>query len=529
MSYTTLTFLFFLLATGILYFALPKKLQWPVLLAASLGFFALWCGKLIWMPAVAAFVIYAAALYIQRTDRNFRELLKGAEPSEKKSLKKKRDRRKKAAAAGAVIMLLAGLVAAKYMGFFGDVVNSLAAFFGKGHPIPVFHILMPLGISYYTLMAISYVADVYRGTVKAEKNPFMLMLFLCYFPHIVEGPFDRYEPLCRQFREPHYLDYEKIRDGGIRFVWGLFKKFVIADRAALIAAPVFAEPDSFGGTALLAGGIFFTLQIYADFSGCMDMVRGVSHMLGIEIAENFRRPFFAVSIEDFWRRWHITLGHWLRDYVFYSVSLSKHFRKVSEKTAKYISSQRVKELLPAAYALFFVWLCNGLWHGAGWKYIFYGLYYYILMMAGRAAAPAFDAAAAALKVDREGRGFHIFRVFRTCLIVCFGMIIFRSETLSKAWDMTAGIAAGLFSAPFPEGTDMFTGFGAEDMVVLLAASAILLTVSVMEERGREPLKLLTGRPVFIRWPLYMCLLFSVIILGVYGGNHTSMAFIYAEF
>ncbi len=519
MNYTTLTFLFFLLITGAAYYALPKKLQWPVLFTASAGFFVLWCGRLVWMPAAAAFAAYGAALYMDRLEASFGKNAESADREKRKALKKRKNRKKKIVTVLSVSLVIAMLAGTKYCGFLGEAVNALAEVFGAGSPAPVLSITAPLGISYYSLMAVSYIADVYRGTVKAEKNPLMVMLFLIYFPHIVEGPFDRYGDLAGRFREPHRLDYGNIRDGGISFVWGLFKKFVIADRAALFVNPVFTDPAAFGGTALAAAMILFTIQIYAEFSGCMDMVRGVSRMFGISVAKNFRQPFFAVSIEDFWRRWHITLGQWLRDYVFYPVSLSGAARRLSRLNIA---------ILPATYSLFFVWLCNGIWHGAGVKYIFYGLYYYILMMAGRMARPALDRALSYLGIDRESRGSHLFSMFRTWVIVCFGMLIFRADSLLSAWDMFAGMWTRLLYRPFPEG-DVFSGAGPEDAVVLLMSCLLLLAVSIWEERGNSALETLRNRVITVRWPVYMALIFSVIILGVYGGDNSNMALIYAEF
>ncbi len=529
MSYATITFLLFLLGTGIVYFAVPKKLQWAVLLAASLGFYVLSCGEKILLLIAATAVIYGAGLIIGSLDSSFALRKSELEKADRKALKRKTERRKKTVVFISVLLTLAMLLATKYFNFFGDIINSIGGILGQDSIIPTLKILMPLGISYYTLMAISYVTDVYRGTAKAEKNPMRLLLFLCYFPHIVEGPFDRYESLSKQFGKPHYFDYDRIKNGGIRFVWGLFKKLVIADRAGLIVNTVFADAAAYSGSVQFLAVILYTLQIYAEFSGCMDMVCGVSRMFDISIAENFRRPFFSASISEFWRRWHITLGAWLKDYVFYPVSLSGHFKKINGIIRKHIKSRHMLLLLPSAYSLFFVWFCNGLWHGASGKYIFYGLYYYILMMLGQLLKPVTAGIIKAVGIPTDAKWYRVFEIIRTCVIVCFGMLIFRAESLAKAWQMFTAIFTrfGIFNLSGSE--LLFKGISYWDYLILAAGFATLLITSLMEERGYDLLESLSRKSLPLRWTIYLILLFSVIIFGAYGGNFTNTTFIYGEF
>lgn len=529
MNYPTITFLVFTMFTGIVYFIVPKKLQWTVLLAASAAFFTLACGSRIIFLLAACAIIYIAALMLQHFDDSFAAVKKNIEKSKRKALKKKVRRRKKAVLTIAVICVLSMLLGIKYFNFFGSLINDITGLFGQHQTIPFMKMLMPLGISYYTLMGIGYMTDVFRGTVKAEKNPFMLLLYLCYFPHITEGPFDNYKKLCSQFREPHYINYEMIKNGGIRFTWGLFKKFVIADRAGLIVNTIFADHGSFGGSALAFAVILYTIQLYAEFSGCMDMVCGVSNMFGIRISENFKRPFFSVSITDFWQRWHITLGQWLKNYVFYPVSLSEHFKRINESVRKKGWNEHITVFLPGAYALFFVWFINGMWHGASWKFIFYGLYYYILMMGGRIAAPLSDRVITSLNINRSSRPYHIFSILRTCIAVCFGMLIFRTESLTKAWDIFTSILTKQKISELFDGSILNGSTHLRDIVILAAAVFLLLAVSFVQEKGISIKAMLGKQKLPVRWLLYLCLLFSVIILGAYGGAYDNMSLIYGEF
>ena len=529
MSYTSITFICFLLVTGIAYFLVSKRIQWGVLLAASLGFYVLSCGARVLLLVAACGILYGAGLLIGRLADGFAEKKKGLDKESRKALKKVVTRQKKYVVFGAVLLTLLMLLGTKYFNFFGSIGNGITGLLGMGAPIPVLKILMPLGISYYTLMGISYVVDVYRGTANPEKNPLMLLLYLCYFPHIIEGPFDRYTRLTTQFRTPHPFDYDRMTNGGIRLIWGLFKKFVIADRAGLIVNTIFADTASYGGSVQLAAVLLYTFQIYAEFSGCMDMVCGISQMFGVDMAENFKRPFFAVSINDFWRRWHITLGEWLKDYIFYPVSLSGHFQKINERLRRHIKSEHLTTLLPSAYALFFVWFANGMWHGASGKYIFYGLYYYALMMLGQALRPLSAKAMARLHIMRESRGYHLFEVLRTGLIVCFGMLIFRADTLQQAGSMFASIFTKFGAFQLFDGTLLVSGIGVSDYVILALAFCLVLTISLLQERGVQIRQRLAAQMLPVRWMVYFGLLFAFIIFGAYGGNFTNTAFIYGEF
>lgn len=529
MNYATVIFLISLLATVCIYFIIPKKLQWYVLLAASLMFYVLSCGMRVIFLLLAAAVLYASSLIMERLDAGFAARKKVLDRDERKALKKKTQRRKKAAVFASVLLTLLMLIGTKYLNFLGGIVNDICNLTGYGTPVPALKILMPLGISYYTLMGISFITDRYRGTIDHYKNPLMLLLYLCYFPHIVEGPFDRCDTLCRQFREPHYFDYDNIKNGGIRFVWGIFKKVVIADRAGLIVNTIFADTSAYSGSVQLFAVILYTLQIYAEFSGCMDMVCGASQMFGIRIAENFRRPFFSSSINEFWRRWHITLGAWLKDYVFYPVSLSGHFKKLNSMLRKHISSKHMLTLLPNAYALFFVWFCNGLWHGASVKYIVYGLYYYFLMMLGLLLKPVTARILAALHIPGKSRGYHAFEVIRTCVIVCFGMMIFRSETLGQAWEIFSDIFTDFGVSELFRGALLFEGISGWDHLILVVASLILLAVSILQEKNIPLRDTLQRQMLPVRWTVYLVLLFSIIIFGAYGGDFTNTTFIYGEF
>lgn len=230
--------------------------------------------------------------------------------------------------------------------------------------------------------------DVYRGKYKADHCLARVALYLSFFPTIVEGPIARYDQVAHQLYEGHSFHYENLTHGAQLIVWGMFKKIVIADRANMLVNHVFDDYIQFSGLSVVIAIVFYTIQLYTEFSGCMDIVRGSAQIFSIHLPENFKQPFFSKSINEFWTRWHMTLGAWLRDYVFYSVSLSNPFKKFNHYVREHCGEYFTK-LLPATTALLFVWLCNGLWHGASIKYVMYGMYYYIIMVIGMFMEPIF--------------------------------------------------------------------------------------------------------------------------------------------
>ncbi|MCM1115784.1 MAG: MBOAT family protein, partial [Clostridium sp.] len=292
MSLTSFAFIGFLLICGVIYYLVPKRAQWIVLLLASLVFYVLSSSVLIVFLLLSTLLIYFGALKIQSFNDDFKAKKAELDKSERKLLKAKTKKNKKIVLTVIVILNIVILAVLKYCNFFGEILNGAGALFGSSGIVPVFDLILPLGISYYTLMSISYIVDVYRGSAKAEKNPFRLLLFVSYFPHIMEGPFDRYSDLDKQFREPHYFHYDTIRSGAVLLLYGMFKKVVIADRAGLIASGIFDNAAGIAensvmpsGTSIAFAVLMYTLQLYCDFSGCIEIVSGASEMFGIKIAK----------------------------------------------------------------------------------------------------------------------------------------------------------------------------------------------------------------------------------------------------
>lgn len=508
----------------LLYYILPKKARWGVLLASSLIFYILSSGIFTFIMLGTSVTIYVAGLLMQKINDNFKKQksIEGITKEEKKLLKKKATNRKKLVVLAIVIINFGLLLTLKYGNFFLGMVNNIF-----GTAIPPLSLILPLGISFYTLQAVSYVIDVYRGTCKADKNFGRVLLFVCFFPQIIEGPIGRYDKLAGQLYEGHSFDYDKFMKGLQLMLWGLIKIMVIADRAGIFVGNVFEKIYDADGSIILLGVLLYTIQLYADFSGCMDLVKGMGQLFGIEMADNFRRPFFSTSVNEFWRRWHITLGAWLRDYIFYPISLSKFFANLSAKAKKNFGDFLAK-FLPSAFALFFVWFINGLWHGAEVKYIVYGLYYYVVMMLGLLFEPLFVKITNALHISRKSKPYFVFQVIRTFLLVNLGMLIFRANTLFDAWYALCAIFSKFNGDIFATSVLSYK-LHIYDFVVIAIGAVALFIVGVLQERGHHLRDEIAKKNIVIRWIIYFVALFILIIVGAYGEGYRVADFLYAQF
>lgn len=523
-SYTS--FAFFILYFGItflLYTIAPCKAKWCVLLVGSYVFYFVSSKGHILPLIIATIAVWAIGLWLQRLNDIQKVKRKEAPKEERKSIKALYTKYRQWVLALGVAITFGILLVCKYSNFFIDTTNSIL-----GLNINNVSIIQPLGISFYTLQAISYLTDIHHGKFEAEKNPLRVSLFLSFMLTIVEGPVARYDQLGRQFKELKAFDPQAFVSGAIRICWGLIKKVVIADRTAELVNAVFDNHENYSGLAVVIGILFYTLQLYCEFSGVMDVVCGLGEAMGIKMPENFNRPFFARSINEFWQRWHITLGAWLRDYIFYPISLSKPFMSLSKSARKKFDAY-YSNLIPTAVALFFVWFGNGFWHGAGWKYITYGLYYYALMMLGLFLEPMFRRLCSALKINRESKGFHFFQMARTFVIVNFGMLIFRADDLKTAWEMLKSIFTDFSFSILRVGAKNGFGLDVKDYIVIVVGVLLVLIVSILGEKGINVRERILALPFIVKFILFMVMIYSVIIFGAYGEGYGVVDLIYANF
>ncbi len=535
MALNSLTFLWFLAIVLIFYYSIPKKFQWAVLLVASYGFYIAGGGwNVFYVLATTAFTYCAGLLMQNIRDKFQQELLHLGESVTKED---KREMKKAVSAKIHLIQVLTVLVNLgvlaymKYLNFFIGNLNDIFALFRWDSSIPLVNVIIPLGLSYYTFNSIGYLVDVGRGKLDAERHIGKFALFVSFFPSIVQGPLFRYGDVGKQLGSPHDFDYKNLKYGAELILWGFFKKMVIADRMAIIAGNIF-NPDftAYNGGHIFFGVLAYSFQIYCDFSGGVDITRGAAQMMGIDLPLNFERPFFATSMANFWQRWHMSLGAWMREYVFYPVMLSKPVTALSKNFRKKYGPYMAK-LVPSVAAPMVVFFLIGIWHGLTWQYIINGLYNAILISSSVAMAPVFKWMAEKLKVNTESFGFRVFQILRTFLLLCISRVIVKAPSLGEAWKMIWAMFTD-FDFGFITGVtgEIYTyGVGEKEMRLLFICLLVLLVIGILQESGIKIRESLSKQNVVFRYSLLLILLFAVIIFGVYGPGYDASSFIYGAF
>lgn len=411
------------------------------------------------------------------------------------------------------------LILFRYVNFPGYTAEEFCWLTGREWEWEPMELWAPLAVSYYTLTLAGYVIDVYRGNTRAEKSCVRFLLFGGFFPQMSVGPIARYSRVAPSLYEDKALTWEDLALGGRRFLWGLFKKLVISERLAVIVNTVYGDMVTYSGLYLVLAALCFTLQLYTDFGGCTDMALGLARIFGVRLEENFRQPFFSRSIAEFWRRWHITLGGWCRDYIYIPLGgsrrgLARHIRNI-----------------------FLVWMFTGLWHGGKWTFLIgVGLYHAALMSVGLLAKPLTDSFYEKTGLNRDNPLWVAFQRIRTFLLVTAGFVLFRADSLSMAAEIFRGMASGDVSLLGPDGLAALE-LASPDWWVLLLSLAALAAVSVKKEReaAREnqcPERVRdTGKQREEARALVtcFCLLFLVLLFGFYGQGYDASAFIYAQF
>ena len=527
MIFTSFKFLVFIAATLLGYFIFPKKYRWVWLLIASVYFYlsasVVYAVYLLLSIASAYwFGVYCGRLSARREVFFARETDKEARRAYKKQMEQKRGR----AAAAVILFNLAILVFLKYAGFALENVSRAVRLFVPAFSLPGLELALPLGISFYTFMAVGYCIDVYRETVEGERNPLKLALFLSFFPHIMQGPIDRYDQLAPQLYEGHPFDFDRMTQGLYRMLWGFLEKLVLADRLAILVNTIFDHSYSYSGAYLLIAVFCYAIQIYADFAGYMDIALGASKIIGISPAENFDTPYFAATVPEFWRRWHMTLGSWFRDYLFYPI-LRGSFCKKLTRCLKDRVGKTAAGMVTTCLALAVVWFTTGLWHGANWHYIAWGVYYGALIILSTAAKPWTERTSEALKINRNTSGWRLFCVVKTFSIVLLGYILFRANNTAHAVSIVIRIVTKFSPAFNTPGFDF--GLDENDLIVAVAGVLVLLAADMLKFHKVDTLKLFRQLPLVIRWTILYAAVASILLFGIYGPGYDSSSFIYFKF
>ncbi len=488
MLFNSFEFAVFFPVVLLLYFALPYRYRWMLLLGASYYFYMCWKVEYAALIIVSTLVDYVAAARIAAA----------RQPS-----------RRKAYLACSIAANLGILFAFKYFNFVNDSLRALFNEFNIFYEVPAFELLLPVGISFYTFQSLSYTIDVYRGRQQPERHLGIFALYVSFFPQLVAGPIERSTHLLPQFRRRFDFDYRRVTDGLKLMAWGFFKKLVIADRVAVIVDIIYANPSDYTGLALIAATVFFAFQIYCDFSGYSDIAIGAAQIMGYDLMDNFNRPYHARSIGDFWRRWHISLSTWFRDYVYIPLGGSR----------VPVSRMQLNLLL--------TFVISGLWHGANWTFVVWGALHAVYMIIGRAGAPLRQALARRLGLDRLPTLYKAMQILTTFALVCYAWIFFRAASLADAWYISTHLFSDLGLLFDPAGLRALianTGLSFNRLAVAVAAIVFMEIVHLMQ-RHSGIRHMLSGKPAWLRWPIYYAVLMAILLLGVFEENQ----FIYFQF
>ena len=506
MLFNSIDFIIFFPTVVIIYFLLPHKWRWILLLVASCYFYMSFKAFYILLLMSTVVVDYFMGALIE------------------KSRDSKNGSAKVYLAIGVIFPLLI-LFIFKYFNFFNTTVADIASLFHLNYSPKILNLLLPVGISFYTFQSLSYVIEVYRGNQKAETNFGIFTVYVMFFPQLVAGPIERPQNLLKQFYEKHSFDYQRIASGLKLMAWGFFKKLVIADRAAIIVNEIYNSAQDYWGIYLLVGTIFFSFQVYCDFSGYSDIAIGAARIIGFRLMTNFKRPYFATSINELWGRWHISLISWFRDYLYIPMGGSR------------VAYWRWH------YNILVMFIVSGIWHGANWTFVIWsalnGIYTIISILTEK-FRQRITKLLGLVKIPTIHK---IMRILITFTLFTFAAIFFRANTVTDAFyivthlftDMDKFLSV-LVTLDYEQlrnflvvpGKTTIMGFSKpafipEIITLILAISVMLIIQTVQERSGIEDVT--ANKPWYIRWPLYYFMMFSLLFLGIFSNQQ----FIYFQF
>ena len=530
MLFTSYDFLGFILVLFVLYYIVPKKFQWPLLLGFSYIFYFLADPTYLIYIGITTVTVYLLGCKIEQFREEQSAYLKANKEvlsREDKKLYKNKIKSKQWKYLLIALFINIGILAVlKYTNFAISNVNSIMGLLGSDKQFGFLDLALPMGISFYTFQSIGYIIDVYRGTCKAEKNIFKFALFVSFFPQLVQGPISRFSQMAETLYQEHSFDAKNVCYGLQRILWGFFKKLVIADRILTAVNEIIRNPDEYAGAYVFVGMMFYALELYADFTGGIDVTIGVAEVLGIRLAENFNRPFFSKSIKEYWNRWHITMGTWFTDYIFYPISVCGPMLKLSKFSRKKLGENLGKRV-PIYLSSFTVWLATGIWHGASWNFVVWGLGNWVVIMVSQELEPLYAKFHAKFHLQ-SNRYFQFFQVIRTIFI----MSCLRSFDCYRNVPVTFKMLGTMFTTwnwnILWDGSLMQLGLTMTDYLILLAGTILLIAVSMIQRKGKVR-EQIAACPYAVRVSIWYGLFLVVLLTGVYGIGYEASQFIYNQF
>ncbi len=435
--------------------------------------------------------------------------------------------RNKAAAAFMWIGVLLPLGVLCYFKFFSRTLDVLRDYISSHGATSLLDLVMPIGLSYYTLSMIAYSVDIYHKKHEAEKNWPDFLVFITFFPSIIEGPINLYKKTAPQFKTDHAPSENNIIPGLQRCLWGYIKKVVIADRIGIVVNAILGDDNSVMFTLIWAMILFF-FQMYADFSGGIDVIMGIAEILDIRLTENFRSPFVSKSVTEFWQRWHISLGEFMEKYIYYPTVLNRRMMRISKK----IPSKYMQKCFSATVASIFVFILVGIWHGTGWNYVVYGCYQAFFVSTAVLLAPLYKKSKSALHINEESLSWNIFKVLRTFCILDIGMYFARAADLETAIDWLKRSFSGFKLSSIHiifDGTLTQYGLDEKNIGLMYICILVLILVDILHDKGIRMRQLLMKQDIVFRYSVYLAGIFIIIIFGIYGYGFEKSSFIYQGF
>jgi len=478
--FNSLEFLIFFPAVTILFFILPHRYRWFMLLVASCVFYMAFIPVYVCVLFLTIFIDYFAGIFIENTHGIKRKLYLVV----------------------SIISTCAVLFVFKYYNFFAANVAMLCDLLNLPHPVHPLSLILPIGLSFHTFQSLSYVIEVYRGQQKAEKKFGIYALYVMFYPQLVAGPIERPQNLLHQFYEKHTLDYVRITDGLKLILWGFFKKIVIADRLAIYVSAIYDHPGEYHGLPVILATYFFAFQIYCDFSGYSDIAIGCAKVMGFDLMQNFNRPYFSKSISEFWHRWHISLSTWFRDYLYIPMGGNR-----VGKTRWYAN-------------IFLVFLISGFWHGANWTFVVWGALHGFYLLFSIWTQEIRSMLADACRLRTFPRIEKCVRILMTFHLVLFSWVFFRARSISDALT----IFHDMFCFDFSGLGINVAEFGRYELMVAFFSISIMELVH-FAQRNTRILEVLSQKPIWLRWAVYYGVLFGILMFGEFKIS----PFIYFQF
>lgn len=529
MSFIDSEFFLFIICAALLYYIMPKRIQWIWLLVLSYAYYLTFGKKIVFFIVFTTITTFLGALIIAKINREGINIIAANKETitlaRKKEIKARIKHNKRLILVLDLVVNFGMLGVLKYFDFFISNINYIINTFEKGNAISTMELMLPLGISFYTFQSMGYIIDIYQGKYEPEKNVFKFALFVSFFPQIMQGPIGRFDRLAHQFYEEHCFDLQNIEFAIQLILWGLFKKTIFADRTAVYVNMVFAEHERFCGFYIIVALLLYSVELYADFSGGIDIVIGTAQIFGIKLDNNFARPFFSHSISEFWRRWHITLGTWMKDYIFYPFSLSKAMNKFG-KFSKNKFGNTIGRVLPICVANLLIFFIVGVWHGAAWKFVAYGMYNGIIIAFSNLMEPVYNICKKKLKINSTSSPWRLFQILRTFILINIGWYFDMAKSFNDAIVMMKDTIYQINFSQLTDGTIFGMGMTQRDFKIVIIGCFVWFIVSLLQERHIKIRQTISEMPLIVRWGFYLALIF---IPPIYGYIGITQEFIYAQF